>query len=177
MDVREQWEYDTARLPLFKLFPLSSASSWAATIEDDLDPDTETVVLCHHGVRSMQMAAVSGGVGWSKLKGFVALSWCCFLIVHQPGRCVGGSGLLLLAVTAALHSQVTHQTRAVCAQLAAFPSANVNLTCPVFLCPVCLLPPFAPIQQFLVSKGFKTVKNVTGGIAAYSMIDRSVPEY
>lgn len=31
--------------------------------------------------------------------------------------------------------------------------------------------------QFLLSKGFKTVKNVTGGIAAYSMIDRNVPEY
>lgn len=58
VDVREQWEYDTAKLPHFKLFPLSQASSWAANIEDQLDPDTETVVLCHHGMRSMQMAGV-----------------------------------------------------------------------------------------------------------------------
>lgn len=61
MDVREQWEYDTARLPHFKLFPLSAASSWAASINQDLDPNAETLVLCHHGVRSMQMAAVSVG--------------------------------------------------------------------------------------------------------------------
>lgn len=32
-------------------------------------------------------------------------------------------------------------------------------------------------RQFLVSQGFTNVKNVTGGIAAYSMVDRSVPEY
>lgn len=59
MDVREPWEHDTAKLPHFKLFPLSQASAWAANIEDQLDPDTETVVLCHHGMRSMQMAGVS----------------------------------------------------------------------------------------------------------------------
>lgn len=58
VDVREQWEYDTAKLPHFKLFPLSQASNWAPNIDQDLDPDTETVVLCHHGMRSMQMAGV-----------------------------------------------------------------------------------------------------------------------
>lgn len=57
--MREQWEYDTAKLPNFKLFPLSQASNWSQNIEDQLDPDTETVVLCHHGMRSMQMAGVS----------------------------------------------------------------------------------------------------------------------
>lgn len=31
--------------------------------------------------------------------------------------------------------------------------------------------------QFLLSRGFTNVKNVTGGIAAYSMVDRSIPEY
>jgi hypothetical protein len=35
----------------------------------------------------------------------------------------------------------------------------------------------AACLQFLVSQGFTNVKNVTGGIAAYSMVDRSVPEY
>jgi predicted sulfurtransferase len=31
--------------------------------------------------------------------------------------------------------------------------------------------------QFLLSKGFNNVKNITGGIAAYSHIDSSIPEY
>lgn len=59
VDVREPWEHDTAKLPYFKLLPLSQASSWAPNIDTELDPDTETVVLCHHGMRSMQMAGVS----------------------------------------------------------------------------------------------------------------------
>jgi rhodanese-related sulfurtransferase len=58
VDVREPWEYETAKLPHFKLFPLSEASKWADTIDADLDPETETVVLCHHGMRSMQMSGV-----------------------------------------------------------------------------------------------------------------------
>lgn len=40
-----------------------------------------------------------------------------------------------------------------------------------------LLLPLLLLLQFFVSKGFTNVKNVTGGIAAYSMIDPSVPEY
>jgi hypothetical protein len=58
VDVREPWEHSTAKLPHFKLFPLSDSGSWAPTIDDTLDPQTETVVLCHHGMRSMQMAGV-----------------------------------------------------------------------------------------------------------------------
>lgn len=60
VDVREQWEWDTARVAGFKLLPLSQFSSWAGGITTQLDPAKETVVLCHHGVRSMQMAQVGG---------------------------------------------------------------------------------------------------------------------
>lgn len=87
VDVREQWEWDTAHVEGFKLLPLSQFSSWAGGITTVLDPAKETVVLCHHGVRSMQMA------------------------------------------------------------------------------------------QFLVQKGFSEVKNVMGGIDAYSRVDPSVPMY
>jgi rhodanese-related sulfurtransferase len=59
VDVREPGEYATAKLPLFKLWPLSRASDWVPTLESDLDPEKETIVLCHHGVRSMQMSQVS----------------------------------------------------------------------------------------------------------------------
>lgn len=56
VDVRERSEHDIARLPRFKLFPLSESASWVDTITDDLDIAKPTVVLCHHGVRSMQMS-------------------------------------------------------------------------------------------------------------------------
>jgi rhodanese-related sulfurtransferase len=58
IDVREQWEADTASLPRFKLLPMSQASSWAPTVAEDLDPHAETVVMCHAGVRSMNAATV-----------------------------------------------------------------------------------------------------------------------
>jgi rhodanese-related sulfurtransferase len=59
IDVREQHEFNIARLPHFKLLPLSESSEWAPTIQEQLDPAAETVVLCHHGVRSMNAAVVS----------------------------------------------------------------------------------------------------------------------
>jgi rhodanese-related sulfurtransferase len=59
IDVREQHEFNIARLPNFKLLPLSESSEWAPTIQEQLDPAAETVVLCHHGVRSMNAAMVS----------------------------------------------------------------------------------------------------------------------
>jgi rhodanese-related sulfurtransferase len=57
--VREQHEFNIARLPNFKLLPLSESSEWAPTIQEQLDPAAETIVLCHHGVRSMNAAMVS----------------------------------------------------------------------------------------------------------------------
>lgn len=59
IDVREPGEHQTAHLPHFKLMPLSQASSWAPTVAEDLNPQAETVVLCHHGMRSMNAATVS----------------------------------------------------------------------------------------------------------------------
>lgn len=46
------------RLPHFQLFPLSRMEEWGSTLSQQLDPEKETIVLCHHGVRSMQMAQV-----------------------------------------------------------------------------------------------------------------------
>lgn len=60
VDVREPGEHQVSRLPHFKLLPLSEANSWAPTIQEQLDPARETVLLCHHGVRSMNAAMVSG---------------------------------------------------------------------------------------------------------------------
>ncbi len=46
---------------------------------------------------------------------------------------------------------------------------------PLITNPVIII--IALLLQFLVSKGFSNVKNVTGGIDAYAQIDRSVPFY
>jgi len=55
VDVREPWEVETASLPPFQNLPLSEFSEWSEQIYSKLDPETETLVLCHHGVRSAQM--------------------------------------------------------------------------------------------------------------------------
>jgi rhodanese-related sulfurtransferase len=65
VDVRERAEHALASLPRFELYPLSEAATWADTITDALDVDKPTVVLCHHGVRSMQMAAFLASRGYS----------------------------------------------------------------------------------------------------------------
>jgi rhodanese-related sulfurtransferase len=55
VDVREPHELDTAQLPGYINLPLSQAAAWSAQIQTHLDPTKETLVLCHHGMRSAQM--------------------------------------------------------------------------------------------------------------------------
>ncbi len=45
-----------ASLPHFQLLPTSQFAEWAPTIHTQLNPAKETIVLCHHGVRSMHVA-------------------------------------------------------------------------------------------------------------------------
>lgn len=55
IDVREQQEIAIAKLEGFENLPLSQFSEWSDTIHSRFDPHTETLVLCHHGVRSARM--------------------------------------------------------------------------------------------------------------------------
>ncbi|BCX11822.1 MAG: rhodanese-like domain-containing protein [Thermosynechococcus sp.] len=55
IDVREPEEWAIARLPHFTPLPLSAFPQWSPQICQLFDPDRETLVLCHHGVRSAQM--------------------------------------------------------------------------------------------------------------------------
>lgn len=48
IDVREIHEYETARIEGAELLPLTRFNEWI----DTLDPETEFVVMCHHGIRS-----------------------------------------------------------------------------------------------------------------------------
>lgn len=52
LDVREPWEYQTARLENSRSIPLRELPGRLA----ELDPGADVVVICHHGARSMQAA-------------------------------------------------------------------------------------------------------------------------
>jgi rhodanese-related sulfurtransferase len=51
IDVREPYEFETARIDGAKLLPLSCFREWIET----LGAETEIVVMCHHGVRSARV--------------------------------------------------------------------------------------------------------------------------
>jgi rhodanese-related sulfurtransferase len=67
VDVREPQELALASLPGFINLPLSEYEQWSGDILQRLDPTVETIVLCHHGMRSAQMC------GWLASQGFVSL--------------------------------------------------------------------------------------------------------
>ena len=61
LDVREPWEFETASMEGAKLMPMGDVPSRA---HQELDPEDHIVVLCHHGVRSMNVAV------WLRNQGF-----------------------------------------------------------------------------------------------------------
>ncbi len=61
LDVREPGEYAVARIEGSLLMPMGDVSGRA---NQELDPDTHIVTICHHGVRSMNVAV------WLRNQGF-----------------------------------------------------------------------------------------------------------
>src|SRR3954462_5473109 len=61
VDVREPWECEISRLQGAKLMPMGDVPSRA---HQELDPEEHIVVLCHHGVRSMNVTV------WLRQQGF-----------------------------------------------------------------------------------------------------------
>jgi len=53
LDVREPWEFEVCRIDGSRLIPLSQLPARLG----ELDPGRTTVVICHHGVRSLRAAA------------------------------------------------------------------------------------------------------------------------
>jgi rhodanese-related sulfurtransferase len=77
LDVREPWEYETAHIEGAKLMPMAEIPARAFQELNEEDP---ILVLCHHGARSLSVAAwlrnqgfdqaqsISGGIDtWSRL--------------------------------------------------------------------------------------------------------------
>ncbi|CAM8949648.1 unnamed protein product [Rhodiola kirilowii] len=67
IDVREPDEVSKASLPRFQVFPLRQFGTWGPDITTKLDPSKDTYVLCHHGIRSLQVAK------WLQLQGFQSI--------------------------------------------------------------------------------------------------------
>ena len=53
LDVREPWEYQICHLANSKLIPMSQIMR----AMNELDPQQEHVLICHHGVRSQRVGA------------------------------------------------------------------------------------------------------------------------
>ena len=53
LDVREPWEYQKCRLENSVLVPMRQIP----TALNEFDPDRETIVICHHGIRSRSVAS------------------------------------------------------------------------------------------------------------------------
>ncbi len=52
LDVREPWEHGICRIDGSHLIPMR----YIPDSLQELDPERETVVICHHGIRSRQVA-------------------------------------------------------------------------------------------------------------------------
>jgi rhodanese-related sulfurtransferase len=61
LDVREPWEFEAAHIDGAKLMPMGDVPSRA---HQELGPEDHVVVVCHHGVRSMNVTV------WLRQQGF-----------------------------------------------------------------------------------------------------------
>jgi rhodanese-related sulfurtransferase len=68
IDVREPEEVSIAAIPGFVVLPLSQFSAWSNDLTVRFDPERETIVLCHHGIRSAQMCQWLTSQGFTNVK-------------------------------------------------------------------------------------------------------------
>jgi rhodanese-related sulfurtransferase len=68
IDVREPEEIEIASIDGFINLPLSQFSIWSEQIHSQLDSNAETLVLCHHGLRSAQMCQWLQNQGFTQVK-------------------------------------------------------------------------------------------------------------
>ncbi|AKG24155.1 rhodanese-like domain-containing protein [Calothrix sp. 336/3] len=68
IDVREPQEVAIASIDGFLNLPLSQFAEWSENIHARLEQDAETLVLCHHGIRSAQMCQWLIAQGFTNVK-------------------------------------------------------------------------------------------------------------
>lgn len=71
IDVREPEELAIAQLVGFVNLPLSEFVLWSNEIRSRFNADAETIVLCHHGIRSAQMCSWLHQQGFSHVRNVV----------------------------------------------------------------------------------------------------------
>lgn len=63
LDVREPWEFETCHIDSAQLIPMNTIPSRFT----ELDEEQAVVCICHHGARSMQVAAFLERQGFSRI--------------------------------------------------------------------------------------------------------------
>ncbi|MEE8482047.1 MAG: rhodanese-like domain-containing protein [Acidiferrobacterales bacterium] len=63
LDVRESWELQICSLPGSTDIPMSQVP----TRLDEIDPQQDVIVICHHGIRSQQIAYYLQNAGYNNL--------------------------------------------------------------------------------------------------------------
>jgi rhodanese-related sulfurtransferase len=63
LDVREAWEYETCHIEGSLNISMSNVQKMLETLK----ADDEMVVICHHGMRSFQVASYLEGNGYDKI--------------------------------------------------------------------------------------------------------------
>lgn len=82
LDVRELWEFEHCHIAGSRLMPMSSLHARL----HELDPQCETVVICHHGIRSAQVCMFLQHQGFAavlNLSGGVA-AWAAEVDTAMP---------------------------------------------------------------------------------------------
>ncbi|WP_204104420.1 MULTISPECIES: rhodanese-like domain-containing protein [Spirulina sp. CCY15215] len=68
IDVREPEEIAIAHIAGFEVLPLSQFNDWSEDIKQRFNTESETLVLCHHGMRSAQMCQWLRSQGFTNVK-------------------------------------------------------------------------------------------------------------
>lgn len=63
LDIRETWEHERCYIEGSTLIPMSEINDKLS----ELDPQRETVVICHHGIRSRHIAMQLEHIGFTNI--------------------------------------------------------------------------------------------------------------
>lgn len=63
LDVRESWEYEICQIPNARSLPMQEVPARLS----ELPRETDIVVVCHHGMRSLQVADYLAQAGWDRV--------------------------------------------------------------------------------------------------------------
>ena len=63
IDVREPWEFETCSIDGSRNIPMTELESCL----DSIDTSKETVLICHHGMRSLQIANYLESMGYLRM--------------------------------------------------------------------------------------------------------------